>query len=152
MTTVSIHDSSWPVIRADPDYHEIIREYASESSITGMPAFNPDEKLYAQLETLGILHAFTARLGPFLVGFIGLLVTPNPHYGCLIGTIESYFVQAQHRKTGAGLELLVTARKKAVELGAKGFMISAPHGSSLGRVLERRSFTHTNDVYFQSLS
>jgi len=151
MTTLSIHDSTWQVVRADPDYHEIIREYASESSIPGMPAFNPDDKLYAQLEELGILHAFTARLGPFLIGFIGLLVTPNPHYGCLIGTIESYFVRPDHRKTGAGLELLVRAREKAVELGAKGFLISAPHGAKLGKVLERRSFTHTNDVYFQSL-
>ena len=152
MTRVDIKQADWDTIRNDPDYDALIDAYAQESSIDGMPKPNPNAELYKAMIEHGLMFAFTARIDNRLSGFIGLLVTQNPHYGCLIGTIESFFVMPEHRSTGAGLKLLAAARAFARERGAQGLLISAPTNSTLSLVLKGLDFVHTNQVYFRPLT
>ncbi len=151
MAKVSIQISDWETIRNDPYYHDIINGYADECAIEGMPRPKPDGRVYQQLINNGVMFPFTARIHPFLIGFIALLVTPNPHYGCLIGTVESFYVLPEHRSSGAGLQLLARARQHATTLGAKGLLVSAPADGTLSAVLDGMNFMHTNEVFFKPL-
>lgn len=132
--------------------NELMEAYAAESSIAGMPRFNPQLDTYRQLEAAGVLFAFAAHEGADLVGFLCLLVTVNPHYGVKIATTESYFVACEHRKSGAGLRLLREAEKLAGQLGAAGMLVSAPSGGRLAEVLGAMpSYRETNRAFFREI-
>lgn len=127
-------------------------EYEHESAIAGMPRVRIDEANYLRQERAGVLHMATATLDGALIGFILLLVNTNMHYSVKIGVVESFFVAAAHRKTGAGLMLRRWAEECARQLGAVGFFLSAPVGSRLAAVMEKdKAYEETNRVFFRSL-
>jgi GNAT superfamily N-acetyltransferase len=139
-------------LEREPKLAALLEAYATESSIAGMPRFNPQLDTYRQLEAAGVLHVFAAHEGEELVGFLCLLVSAVPHYGVKIATTESYFVAPEHRKNGAGLRLLREAEGLARDLGAAGMLVSAPAGGRLAQVLEAMpSYRETNRVFFKGL-
>ena len=115
-----------------------------------MPETNRDYEQYERFEQAGFSRMFAAYNDEKLIGFLVLLVSPNPHYGCKIGTIESIFVGAEYRKSGAGLKLLKAAEDTAKGMGAVGIFVSAPAGSQLADVMSKMSpYTETNRVFFK---
>src|SRR5690606_4232312 len=88
----------------------------------------PHRDIYLALERAGIVSMFGARVDGVLVGFIVLLTSMNPHYSVVLGAVESSFVAAAHRKSGAGVKLLREARRAAKDRGAVGLLVSAPLG------------------------
>jgi GNAT superfamily N-acetyltransferase len=80
-----------------------------------------------------------------------MLVSLLPHYSALAATTESWFVSAAARKGGTGKRLMDAAEAKARELGAVGFLISAPTGGSLERAAPMLGYRETNRVYFKAL-
>src|SRR5690606_9497097 len=83
-----------------------------------------------------IVSMFGARVDGVLVGFIVLLTSMNPHYSVVLGAVESFFVAAAHRKSGAGVKLLREARRAAKDRGAVGLLVSAPFGAELSVLLK----------------
>ena len=137
-------------LEADADFQALVAEYSEECSIAGMPETNRDYEQYERFEQAGFSRMFAAYNDEKLVGFLVLLVSPNPHYGCKIGTIESIFVGAEYRKSGAGLKLLKAAEDTAKGMGAVGIFVSAPAGSQLADVMSKMSpYTETNRVFFK---
>jgi hypothetical protein len=66
--------------------------------------------------------------------------------------VESYFVVAARRKTGAGLTLLREAEREAKARGAVALLISAPARGRLADVLRAsRNYDHTNAVFCKVL-
>lgn len=139
-------------IWAAPNCVDLLREYAEESSIEGLPTPTAKKKLYDALEVSGNLHALGAFIGSEMIGFIIVLNTPATHYDITLFTTESFFVSKLHRATGAGLKLLNEAEKFAKDNNACGLLISAPAGGRLASVLERREYKETNRVFFKRLS
>jgi GNAT superfamily N-acetyltransferase len=140
-------------IWADPNFADLVAEYTAESAtVVGMPP--PDAKLaaYLELESTGMLHVFGAVCEAALIGFIVLLVTPVPHYGKPLATVESVFVAAKHRGTCAGLLLLNQVENLAAMLGAPGPMVSARSGSRLADLLERLGYVETHRVMFKRVA
>jgi predicted acetyltransferase len=108
--------------------------------------------MYNTLEKAGVFQAFGAYDNDTLIGFIVVLVSNNPHYGKVIGTIESFFVSKAKRKTGAGLKLLRISEIFCKEFGAVGLFLSAPVESQLAKTMEKLSpYKETNRVFFRSL-
>ena len=139
-------------LRFAPGVDDLLREYAKECGIAGLPKPKAEWLTYARLEHHGALHVVGAYLDDELVGFCHVLVSLNPHYSRLLAVTESLFVAAAHRGTGAGLALLREAESIARERGAAGLLISAPTGGSLAAVLERsKGFRETNRVFFREL-
>jgi GNAT superfamily N-acetyltransferase len=136
---------------ADTDFPALMREYAAESSIDGMPPPAMHVDTYLALEAAGHIHVFCAYRGGHLVGFLAMLVSLLPHYSALAATTESWFVSAAARKGGTGKRLMDAAEAKARELGAVGFLISAPTGGSLERAAPMLGYRETNRVYFKAL-
>lgn len=131
----------------------LIAEYANESRIGGLPAPAPDVNMYRAMYASGTLHPFIAFDGDAMVGFAVLIVYRNPHYGVVMGVVESLFVGGDHRSGGAGLHLLKAAEVFATGKGAVGLFVSAPEGSRLAQVMDaKRSYTLTNRAYFKPLS
>lgn len=136
----------------DPDFTTLFDEYAEESAVGGLPrpACQPD--LYRQMEATGIMHVLAAYREGRLVGFLNLLVSVLPHYGVLIGTAESFFVGAAHRKQGGGLRLLRAAETLAKARGAAGMLISAPYGGKLSETMSKTKYTESNRIFFRGFT
>ena len=149
---VEVKECSWLMISAYSELPALLDEYAQESSIAGLPPAKPDELGYLRMERSGFASIVAATVNGALVGFITLIVTPNPHYaGAKLGVVESFFVGQAHRKSGAGQLLRKEAEEIAKRKGVVGLLMSAPLGGKLARVLELdRNYRETNRVFFRS--
>lgn len=139
----------------DPENHEacsLLAEYAEECRLAGLPEPEPHRAIYEQLEDAGVFTLIGYRYEGQLIGFIGLLVSMNPHYSQLIGAAESLFVAERYRKTGAGLALLREAEREARGKGAVALLLSAPYGGKLAEVMYRKpEYQPTNEVFMRVL-
>jgi predicted acetyltransferase len=122
-------------------------EYASESKSNIVPNHNPHFEGYENLEKAGILSVFCAYVDNKIVGFIISATVRMLHYTDLSTTIESIFVDKNHRKgTGIGNKLIEAVQQDAKERGSVTMLISAPVGSNLDKICKRR-FKHTSNFY-----
>lgn len=152
MEPVTIRPCTVAEVFAAPNIDELLAEYASESSIAGLPSAVPNRDLYAGLEATGFMQVIGAFEGERLVGFLVLVVTVNPHYSQILAVTESYFVAAEHRKTGAGLQLLAVAENLAKQKGALGMFVSAPVQSRLARVMPGIGYRETTRAFFRGFA
>lgn len=148
-TPLLVAKSTVSEIMGAPEFPALVREYAREVAIAGMPPPDAKMALYQHLETVGMLHAFSAVIGGNLVGFISLLAPPLLHYGTAVAVSESFFVANGHRKSGAGLRLLRAAEDMARTLGSPGLLVSAPIAGRLAELLPHCGYTETSRVFFK---
>ena len=142
------------IIRKTPikevlDSAELLARYAREAAIAGMPAPTAKLGMYDTLEKKGALSTFGAFHDEKLVGFITVLCSVLPHYSELTAVVESFFVDKEARRTGAGFKLLYAAEKLAKEKEVVGLLVSAPTGGALAEVLPRSGYRQTNVVFFK---
>lgn len=149
---VVVGQSSVAEIEASPEFAAMAPAYAAESQIEGMPPANPQWETYRAMESLGLLHVFSAMIDGKLIGYLSLLVATLPRYGVPIVVSESYFVAKEHRKTGAGLRLLEAAEEKTRALGATVILVSAPIGGDLAKVLPRRGYVEGDTVFLKKVA
>lgn len=137
---------------ADPGHLDILQEYAKESANPDMPPVNANMELYGKLEQIGMLKILGAYESGLLIGCTTVLITLNPHYNQTIGTVESFFVKEQHRKSGIGLRLLQEAEKITKESGAVALFLSARVDSDLEKVMSSfKNYKKTNTIFFKKL-
>jgi len=151
MGSLDIRQITIDDLRFAPGVDALLREYAQECGIAGLPKPKAEWLTYARLEYHGALHVVGAYLDGSLVGFCHVLVSLNPHYSALLAVTESLFVAAAHRGTGAGLALLREAGSIARQRGAVGLLVSAPVGGRLAQILPRCGYRETSRVFFRGL-
>jgi len=149
---VVIRRGSLSDLQYAPNFDQLIDQYAEQSSISGMPSRNPQWPMYQQMVAAGAFHVICAHADTRLVGFVTVLCSVLPHYGALMCTTESFFVDEHYRKGGTGLRMLREAEQLAKDLGAYGLLISAPMGGRLADVLPRAGYEETNRVFFRKLA
>ncbi|MBS0323588.1 MAG: GNAT family N-acetyltransferase [Proteobacteria bacterium] len=153
MDTVTVRPCLYAELEGQPNFVELVAEYARESSIVELPEHKPHSEMYRAMEHVGVMQVLCAFQGDVVVGFAILLVTVLPHYSVPAATMESLFVGAAYRHSGAGFKLLRAAEEVARAKGAVGLLVSAPKGGQLAEVLTRmRSYRETNRVFFRGLS
>ncbi|WP_340152012.1 GNAT family N-acetyltransferase [uncultured Sneathiella sp.] len=135
-----------------PDFADLLAGYGDECAINGLPAPDCQPEQYKALELTGAFHVFGAFSGDRMIGFLGLLISVIPHYGAMVATTESFFVDPDKRQSGAGIKLLRIAEAVAKDLGAVGLLVSAPFGGKLADVMEKVGYTETNRVFFRGLA
>jgi GNAT superfamily N-acetyltransferase len=135
-----------------PSSDALLKEYGEECALVGMPKPNPNIEVYKQLEQSGLFKLFGAFNGDDMDGFLVFLISQNPHYSAVIGTIESIFTTKEARKSGAGTRLINTAKNLGKEYGAVGLFISAPAAGVFSKVLSGLGAKLTNNVFFWSLN
>jgi len=132
--------------------HELLEEYAVESSIKGLPHPFAKVDTYKHLESIGAIDVTAAFFEYLLIGYIIVLAPVLPHYSVKVAVGESFFVAKEYRKTGAGLKLLREAERYASDAGALGILISTPFGGDLAEVLPRVGYDETNRVFFKAIA
>lgn len=144
--------SSVAELEAAPEFAALSIEYAVESQIEGMPPANPQWESYRALESMGLLHVFSALSEERLIGFISVIVSVLPRYGEPVAVTESFFVARTHRKTGAGLKLLKQAEEKALELAGGRLLVSSPLAGDLSQVLPRCGYEPASLYFFKQVT
>lgn len=136
-------------VEAAPELAALLAEYGAESANHEIGPVAPQLATYRAMEAANVFHAFSAVLDGELVGFLLLLTPVLPHFGKVVGVVESYFVASAHRKTGAGTLLRHAAERVAQEQGAVGIMLSAPTGGILEKVLPAAGYRDAARVFFR---
>jgi GNAT superfamily N-acetyltransferase len=135
-----------------PNAKELFAEYAAECSIPAVGPVNPQIELYRRMEQSGLSKTFGVFHEEQLIGFATLLRSPLPHYGVWAGTVESLFVMKDHRKGGAGRELIRFVKQYAKDAGCRVIFFSAKTGSQLEKLLYlMREYEPTNTIFMGSL-
>lgn len=120
------------------DHPDLLAEYAVECSVPALGKIDPQWDTYAALEWAGAMRVYAVFDDFDVVGFSAVLHHVLPHYGALVGIVESLFVGKEHRTSGAGRILMAEIEADARRLGCKAIIYSAPPGSQLEAVLETR--------------
>ena len=149
MTVITIRHCKASELLDAPNRHELWDEYASESSIKGLPKPVVQLDMYRKLEEAEVLRLIGAFADGVLIGFVSVLTSVVPHYGVVIAITESFFVAKAYRKSGAGWRLLLEAESYAKEVNSPGLLISAPFGGRLAEVLPKAGYAETNRVFFK---
>jgi hypothetical protein len=134
-SSVLILPVSYAAILDDPAAPALLQSYAEECLV---PDASPQRQLYETMERVGAIQCFGAYLDGNLSGFISVFRTIVPHDGHLIACIESFFVSAPARPTGAALLLLAAAEHHATLSGCRCLLASARLDSALDLLLTRR--------------
>ena len=151
MGAVNIRKCTVAEIEQAGALRDLLEQYGVESSSPEFGEVSPCFDLYRAMEAGGGLHILGA-FAPGLVGFAAVIAYGLPHYaGRRVCAMESFFVDLDHRHTGAGLRLLAAAEDLARELGAVALMVSAPTQGRLEQVLPRRGYRHSSQVFVRGL-
>lgn len=137
-----------------PEFDDLVRQYADECAIDGLPRPTPDLATYRLLSDSGVLHTLLAHtVYGELVGFCLVMCTSLPHYSVPVAVSESLFVSEPHRASGAGLALIREAERLSQSLGAHGLLISAPADGRLAEVMSRKpDYRPSNRVFFKGFA
>ncbi len=138
-------------IQQAPNIDALVAEYADESLNQQIGPANPQWDTYRHLEEIGLMRVVGAFEGDTLAGFVFVLVSVLPHFGKPVASTESVFVRPESRRGGTGTRLLRAAEATAKGMGADGFLVSAPTGSRLERIMPRQGYRETNRVFYRDL-
>ena len=131
---------------------QLLAEYAAECSIPEIGVPNPQKELYAQMESSGLMKCFGVFGDGVLIGFAAMLFFVVPHYGKKVASVESLFVEQEHRSSGMGIALMRTIEEEAKASECVAVLYSAPTGSQLERLLSlSKSCRRTNSVFTNRL-
>jgi GNAT superfamily N-acetyltransferase len=136
----------------DKNFDELVKQYELESLVDGFPKADLQFNMYRAMESKGIFFTLVAHVDDDLVGFLTLFTSVLPHSGKMFGSVESFFVDKQHRKSGAGIELLRAAEELAESSGAVGLVLTAPKGGKLSRVMSRSKYRQTHETFYKGFA
>lgn len=113
----------------------LLEEYAKDCLVKG---YNPQEQIYENMYTAGVLHCLGDYREGVLAGFVSIIVSVMPHNGNRIAVIESIFCLHEYRNLGIGFHLIQAARDKAKDLGCDLISYLPRIGSAFDKILEHR--------------
>ena len=143
------HETTTDGIASAPNAGALFDAYARETGVERIGGANPNLGMYRAMEKAGVSRLFSVDDDDGrLVGICVLIVAEHPHYSELVATIDTIYCLPEARSRGAGARLMIAAKRKAQELGARIVLISARDGSELHRQLEfSRSATPVQHIY-----
>ena len=134
-----VWDEAWPLMVAN----------ANESGLQVLP-FQPNRRVYDELEALGATRLYTARAAGVLVGYALFLLSFHPQYaGTKLAMQEVMYVDPAHRGFGAAKFLAYTDQALKAE-GAGAVMRHVRHGAvDYGKSLERMGYLPIQTAYLK---
>ena len=152
-TQEEIRHSTYAELIAAKNSRELFDEYAAECAVPELGRINPQDALYEQMESSGMLQVFTVFERDTLIGCAIVLFYVVPHHGKKMATVESIFIDKAHRAGGIGQELMWTIEQEARARDCVAIGYSAPAGGQLERLLSaRKTYRRTSSVFIRKLS
>lgn len=133
------------------DFQSLIKRYSDSSKMDGVPDVNLQTQVYLNMEAMGIFTMFGAFSGDLLVGIIATTAAPVPRHGGILANVEAFYVEPEHRSSGAAKRLLDMAEADVRAKNAVVFSMTAPTGSTLERISPRLGFRHSHSVFTKVL-
>lgn len=135
---MKIYSSMWSVLKEDPEFERLCREYREEFGVAPWGEESLDDEAYANGCRILAVREDDDNGNGRLVGFAAVRPLPShPHFkdACMV-TMDAIFIEKASRKGGIGLKLIHEAKKAAREaFGATSIVMSAPFGSRLAKLL-----------------
>jgi len=115
--------------------------------------FDVDWGMYLTLQERGILKVFVATEGGEIAGYLWYIISPgHPHDRKVPFAIQdTFFVEHAYRKKGVALKLMTFAEGALRQDGIGVVTQAAKPGSEFNRVLERKGYEHTENMYLKRL-
>jgi len=115
--------------------------------------FDVDWGMYLQLQVMGILKVFIANDGDEIAGFLWYIVSPgHPHDMKVPYAIQdTFYVEHAYRKKGVALRMLSFAEGYLRREGVGVVTQSAKLDSDFNKVLLRRGYEHTENMYLKRI-
>lgn len=151
---VAIRPISYAEILQAPNAQELINGYAAECSLPEIGECCPQSDTYQMLEESGVLQAFGVYSAfGWMIGFAVVLVSILPHYSKRVASLESIYVDPEHRDHSVGKSLMLTVEQFADDMDCEAVLYSAPVGTRFDRYLSLCSdYRHSNNVYCRRLN
>lgn len=150
---IQIMRGSFADFHQSKHFWEIVTAYGDECGLDGMPPTKPDIDLYYKMDASGMMTTLLALDGDDIVGFLLLLVSPNPHYSVPLATFESIYVRPAHRISPAGALLIKKAEAIAEEKGCNAMVVTAAVDSKFNKLMSLHPmYRVSHNVHFRSLA
>ena len=113
---------------------------------------NPDWDRYLELESLGILKVFTARLDSKLIGYFVVFVSKHIHYkDHLFASNDVLFLKQEYRKCMTGVNLIKFAESCLKEDGVSVLTINTKVHKPFDVIMDKMGFDLVERVYSKYL-
>lgn len=122
---------------SDPETIALVDRYREECAKPPFDNSVPDLRAYEAMETVGAYGIAVLKKEGKAIGFVGVTVYTTPHFSLPVASIESIFLDVEHRKGANGLRLLNWAKWFARGKGAVGLTLTAVEGTRLEQLALR---------------
>lgn len=147
---LEFRDVVWSDLKGTADFDEWVKEYAEETTDSHIPVSGLQAEFYDEKDAEGVLFPVCAYDGGKVVGVAGLVVSRSGHYPFPIVSLDTFYLRKAWRQGSAGLRFIRALKKRAAELGAPGFVVTAHPGSAWDKLCERQGMTHLNNLWWCS--
>ena len=132
------------------DITPLLESYRREVGYFTNLKLDPGFERYEQLEKLGALRAYTARLDGKLIGFCLFLFYPYLHFkNDIFALHDILYIMPKHR--GFGYEFLKWCNERLKEDGASIIMYSVSLNFNYGSLLKRLDFKLSDHLYSKEI-
>ena len=103
---------------------------------------------YEKLQSVEMLHIYTARLNGIMIGYLVMVTTPSLHcFGEVMASSDVVYVAPKHRVSNVGTSIIKYAEKDLHRLGASTMHITTKAYAPFDKLLERQGFTFAEKVF-----
>lgn len=103
---------------------------------------------YEKLQSVEMLHIYTARLQGIMVGYLVMVTTPSLHcLGEVMALSDVVYVAPKHRVGNVGTSIIKYAESDLHRLGASTMHITTKAHAPFDKLLERQGFTFAEKVF-----
>jgi len=128
----------------------LLESYRREVGYFTNLKLDPEFERYAQLEKIGALRAYTARLDGKLIGFCLFLFHPHIHFKNNIFALHDIlYIMPEHR--GFGYEFLKWCNQQLKSDGADVILYSVSLKFNYGSLLKRLGFRLSDHIYTKEI-
>ena len=113
--------------------------------------FNPDQRMYFELNRNGVLRFYTARIGNALVGHGGMYVHVPPHTGKVTASDDYWYLAPEVRKGWNAANFMEYVESDLKGIGVEIIILSATIGSDTGKFIKARGYTPKSVIYEKGL-
>ena len=114
---------------------------------------NVDWETYRQLDALGVFYAFVVYEGSEIIGYSFYIRAPShPHdMTKQFAVQDTFYVLPEYRHKGAAFNLMAYVEAYFLNEGVHIISQAAKPDSPFNKVLEKRGYEHTENMYLKRL-
>ena len=108
----------------------------------------PNEDLYEQLATMGLLKLYVVRHDGVIAGYSAFIIQQHPHYVTTkVAMNDILYVKPEYRKGSLSLKLMNFAEKNLQKEGVQFISMHSKTEHDFGVILRRKGYQPVETIY-----